>query len=149
MFAYSWATKHKFIKVLLGASFVALIVINFVNSPLKDNPNRQLHRAQEVSKEIIKLSNGEKFNFALIAPSNYEAGYRYFLDMYGAPVVDIDPLDTKNTIRQNLFVVCEDLPEKCDPTHSPKAEVAAFGWSKIDQQWSLYGVTIYKLVHTQ
>ena len=39
--------------------------------------------------------------------------------------------------------------ERCDPTHSPKAEVANFGWSKIDSDFEVDGVIIYKLIHSK
>ena len=134
----------------LGLVLVAgLIIANIFNSPLKSPPNMQLKRAQEVSKRVIELSEGKKINFALIAQSNYDTGYRYFLDLYKAKVVDIDPLDTKSTIQNYLFVVCEMPQEKCDPTHNPKAEVTNFGWTKIDGQWQEFGVTIYKLGHAR
>ena len=48
-------------------------------------------------------------------------------------------------ITEQLFVVCED--PLCDPTHSPKYEVAAFGMSKIDWMREVYGVKIYRLIH--
>ena len=95
------------------------------------------------------MSEGKRFNFALIADQNYEAGYRYFLNLNSANVVDIDPQNYDATIAENLFVVCEKVPEKCDPTHSPKAEVASFGWSKIEEEWKIYGTTVYKLSHTK
>jgi hypothetical protein len=38
---------------------------------------------------------------------------------------------------------------KCDPTHNSKAQVAAFGWSKIDQQWNIDGTILYRLVHSK
>ena len=38
---------------------------------------------------------------------------------------------------------------KCNPTNSPKAPVASFGWSKIDSEYEVDGVIIYKLSHTK
>ena len=67
----------------------------------------------------------------------------------GVPVIDIDPQLADETTAEQLFVVCELAKEKCDPTHSPKAEVANFGWSKIEEEWDISGVTLYQLVHTE
>ena len=46
-------------------------------------------------------------------------------------------------------MICELEIKKCDPTHNPKAEVANWGWSEIENQWNVEGVTIFKLAHTQ
>ncbi|MEK7526337.1 MAG: glycosyltransferase family 39 protein [Patescibacteria group bacterium] len=141
--------KNKYLKLLAGVFVLGLIVPSIINSPLKYPPNMQMKRAQVVSKKVIELANNEKFNFTLIAQSNYDTGYRYFLDLYKAKVTDIDPMDTKSTIQPYLFVVCEMPKEKCDPTHNPKAEVTSFGWSKIDGEWEEFGVTIFKLGHAR
>jgi 4-amino-4-deoxy-L-arabinose transferase-like glycosyltransferase len=144
-----WESKNKIIRVLPVLGFVILLVFDLLDSPIKGSPVRQLQRSQEVVQKVIEVSGGERYNFALIAERNYEAGYRYFMDVRGAKVVDIDPQNTKDTITDQLLVVCEMEKEKCDPTHNAKAEVAAFGWSKVESQWNVSGITLYKLVHTQ
>jgi hypothetical protein len=93
-------------------------------------------------------ASGNPFNFAVIAERNYEGAYRYFFNKDHANVLDINPQDTKNSIAPVLYVVCEMEPVKCDPTHNAKAEVANFGWSKIETQWTVSGTTVYKLVHS-
>ncbi|MFC1625700.1 ArnT family glycosyltransferase [Patescibacteria group bacterium] len=138
----------KFGKGLLGVGLLAIIGVNIYNSPLKGPPNMQLQRAQEVSQKIEEESKGKPFNLAVLAERNYEDGYQYFLEKDGYPVVDIDA-QTPESITDQLFAVCELPHEKCDPTHSPKAEVANFGWSKVINQWEVYGVQLYKLIHTQ
>lgn len=126
-----------------------LVALNLINNPIKYGPGRQLQRTEEVADEIIKLSADKPFNLAVIAERNYDDAYQYFLENKGAKMVDIDPQKFEETITEQLFVVCEMEPQKCDPTHSPKAEVAGFGWSAIEQQWSISGTTVYKLVHTR
>ena len=59
----------------------------------------------------------------------------------------IDPQNSRDTIKDQLFVVCELPIEKCDPTHNSKAEIANFGWSKIESYEQFEGVTIFKLIH--
>lgn len=135
-------------KVIISLAFVYLVYINIINSPLKDNPNRQMQRARDVAEKIGEESKGEPFNLAVLAETNYEDGYQYFLEKENFPVVDIDA-QVESSIQDQLFVVCEMIPEKCDPTHSPKTEVANFGWSKIEDSWEVDGVTIYKLVHSK
>lgn len=119
---------------------IALTVVNLQKNPLLRPPNNQLKRTQEVAKFIISKTAGEDFNFALLAQRNYDSAYQFYLDRYGHKPKMV-PFD----ITKQLFVVCED--PVCDPTHSPKYEVAAFGWSKVDWMQEFYGVKIYKLVH--
>lgn len=125
-----------------------LFVVNLYNNPLKYPPNRQLQRSIEVAQKIMDESNGNKFNLAVLAERNYEGAYQYFLEKENSPVVMIDPQRSDETITDQLFVVCEHTDvTKCDPTHNPKAEVANFGWTKIDKEWQVAGVTLYKLIH--
>lgn len=140
--------KILLVAVILFVAFISLV--DFQNSPLRSAPNRQLERAKIVSKKVGEIANGEKFNFALIADSNYDSGYRYFLDLDNTKVVDINPQNTKDTITNQLIVVCERIKEKCDPTTNPKTEIAAWGWSKVVAVYDdVFGVTIYKLAHTR
>lgn len=138
----------KFGKGLLAGGLLALVGVNLYNSPLRTPPGNQMQRSIDVAKKIEQESGGKQFNLAVLAERNYEDGYQYFLEKDGYPVVDIDA-QKPDTITNQLFAVCELPKEKCDPTHSPKAEVANFGWSKIGGQWEVSGVIIYKLVHTK
>lgn len=124
------------------------LIINLYNNPLRFNPNKQLARSQNVTKKILIEDSDKPFDLAVIAERNYEDGYRYFLELSGATVLHADRWD-QETIVDQLFVVCEMEEKKCDPTHSPKAEVANFGMSKIDMKWEVDGVIIYKLSHTK
>lgn len=138
----------KLIKLPVILIFLVLLVINLSQNPFRLEPNRQLKRAQDVAKEILNLDSGKKFNLAVLAQTNYEDGYRYFLELWGGKVLHADRWDP-STISDQLFVVCEYSEDKCDPTHSPKAEVANFGMTKIDGQWNIDGVIIYRLTHTK
>jgi 4-amino-4-deoxy-L-arabinose transferase-like glycosyltransferase len=127
--------------------FLALAsYFNFRDSPLKYAPNYQMKKVQEVDQKIVQESASESFNFALIAKQNYEAGYEYFLEAWKTPLVRIDPQKAKETITDQLFVVCED--PVCEPINHPKAEIANFGWSMIDKTWEFpWGVKLFKLIH--
>jgi 4-amino-4-deoxy-L-arabinose transferase-like glycosyltransferase len=136
-------------KIFAVTGTLLLIIVNFTNNPLRYPPNKQMERATTVARLIQEEAKGKNFNFAVIAESNYEDGYKYFLERSNAPVIDIDAQKLDKTITDQLFVVCEMPEDKCDPTHNAKAEVANFGWSKIDGEWKISGVTIYRLVHTK
>ena len=141
--------NNKFFASPLVFGLLLLLVANIADNPLKYPPNRQLERGQIVTDKIIEESAGDRFNLAVLAERNYDDGYQYFLELKGVPVIDIDPQIADETITKQLFVVCELPKEKCDPTHSPKAEVANFGWSKIEEEWELSGVTLFRLVHSR
>lgn len=131
--------KGKLVTVFLVILVVILTVLNLQKNPNLISPNRQLQRTQEVSKFILGKSQGQDFNFALLSQNNYDAAYQFYLDLYGNKPKMV-PFDKTN----QLFVVCED--QVCDPTHSPKYEVAAFGMSKIEWLENYAGVKVYKLL---
>jgi 4-amino-4-deoxy-L-arabinose transferase-like glycosyltransferase len=135
-------------QVFLILSISALLYFSILENPLRFSPNRQLQRSENVAQKILDESGGAPFNLAVLAERNYEDGYRYFLEAGGAKVMHADTWDD-STISDQLFVVCEMEKDKCDPTHSPKAEVANFGMTRIDMQWEVDGVIIYKLLHSQ
>lgn len=141
--------KKIFIYFILFLFFIYLFFINLKNNHLQYPPNRQLQRSMAVTKEIENESLGQEFNLAVIAERNYEGAYQYFLEKDNAPIVMIDPQISGQTIKSQLFVVCEMPPNKCDPTHNPKAGIANFGWSKIESQKEINGVILYKLVHSR
>ncbi len=140
--------KGKVGKLVALVIIGVLVWVNLSANPLRFSPNMQLARAINVAKKIEEESAGREFNLAVLAERNYEDGYQYFLVKDNFLVIDIDA-QRPETITNQLFVVCELPSAKCDPTHSPKAEVANFGWSKIDGQWEVMGVTIYRLEHTK
>lgn len=136
------------LKILTSAWIIMLVGAYIANSPLRSAPNYQMRRAVEVSKIIRNDVADAKFNLAVIAVQNYEDGYQYFLEKDGANVTDIDAQRLTETVGQSLYVVCEIPQDLCDPTHSPKTQVANFGWSKIDKKWEVAGVSIFKLIHS-
>jgi len=140
-----YETKYKFVTLLI---FGFLVILNLLFNPFRYGPNNQMQRAKNVSEKVLQVAGGRPFNLAVLAERNYEDGYRYFMDVADATVLHADRWD-KATIADTLMVICEKPEKDCDPTHSPKAEVANFGWSTISEQWTVDGVIIYKLVHSK
>jgi len=136
-----------FSQLLVVVSLVGLVVLAVSESPLRYPPNNQLGRTKEVARFIIEQAQKKPFNLALIAERNYQDAYAYFMELWGTPATKIDPLRAEETITDQLFVICEKLP--CQPINHPLAEIANFGWAKIDQKWKINGVEIYRLIHTQ
>jgi 4-amino-4-deoxy-L-arabinose transferase-like glycosyltransferase len=120
--------------------FLVLVVVNLQKNPLNLTPNRQLQRTQEVSKFVINEAGGKPFNFALLAKSNYDAAYQFYMDEYGHKPAQL-PFEKTD----QLIVVCED--KECSPVGNAKFEIAAFGWTMIEWQKEVDGVKVYKLVH--
>ncbi len=141
--------RKKYLGALLAVPVViSLGYVNFLDMWFWKAPGKQLQRSINVAEKMIEISDGEKFNMATIAERNYEGAYQYFLEKEGANFVMIDPQREKETVAKQLFVVCEMPREKCDPTTNPKAGIANFGWSKIDMEWQVSGVTLFRLVHS-
>ncbi|MFV1917672.1 MAG: hypothetical protein ACC618_04310, partial [Patescibacteria group bacterium] len=147
---------EKFVEVGKEAGIIAvslvvlsLVFVNLQNNPLQYAPNRQLQKTKEVAKEVIRFSDGEPFNFAVIAERNYEGAYMYFLEMWGAPafIPIADKLD--ETLTDQLFVVCEVKGEKCNPETNERPELTNFGWRKVVASWDVGDTTVHKLIHSQ
>lgn len=148
VFCWENSTKkyaRKAIQVLSIVFYLGLVTLSLRDFPLKYPPNKQLERTDKIAKFIIEKSNDRPFNLALIAKNNYDDAYTYLLEINGHPSVRINAQDTKNTITDQLFVICEELP--CQPINHPKAEIAMFGWVKIEQKWETNGTEVYKLIH--
>lgn len=139
-----WDWK-KFSKLIVLICLGGLIFLSLKECHLRCPPNNQLVRTQKIARFIINKAEGKPFNLALIAERNYDDAYAYFMEIWGKPPVRIEPLQAQATITEQLFVICEQLP--CQPINHPKAEIAMFGWAKIDQRWEIEGVEVYRLIH--
>ena len=139
---------HHFWRYFSWILVLAIIILNLLENPLKYPPNDQMAKVEEIDQKIITEAGNQSYNFALIAKQNYEAGYEYFLELWGKPPVQIDPQKFEQTISDQLFVVCED--PVCEPVTNSKAGIANFGWSKVEEEWNFpWGVKLFKLVHTK
>lgn len=133
--------KLKKLKILIIPFFLTLLIVMTINSPIRYPPNNQMAHIREISGFIAQESTGQPFNLALIAKRNYDAGYRYFLQLNRAPYFTIH-----QKLADQLFVICEE--PVCEPINNPLWEIAAFGWAKVDQQWEFpWGVKVFKLIH--
>ena len=136
---------RKFGRIISVTIFMVLVIFSLQEIPLKYAPSFQMSRTAEIDQKIVAETKGEPFNLSLIAKQNYDAGYRYFLEKWGKKAIEIDPQRAEETITEQLFVVCEE--KECQPTSHPQAEIANFGWSKIEQEWTLpWRTKLFKLV---
>jgi len=128
------------------------VYLSLINSPLQYPPNRQYQNTQKVAMEIQKEAGQYPFNLALISKNNYDASYRYILSRSNAKYLPIRNEETGNLqLTEQLFVICEiqNAPNECNPINHPLAEIANFGWAKIDQTWNIAGVIVFRLVHAK
>lgn len=123
------------------ALFSWLVYLNIVNSPVRQQPNRQLARTEAIVDLIIKESAGKPFNFGLIAKQNYDESYRYFLENKKANMIRGEV-----TVTDQLFVVCEN-GDACQPEGNPAYQVAIFGIAKTVNEWRVDSIRVYRLVH--
>lgn len=129
-------------KVIFILLLIPLTFFSLIENPLRWPAPMQLATTISIDNSIISASGGRPFNFALLAKMNYDPGYRYLLAQKNAPVVLL-----QNMITDQLFVVCEPFQIECQPINNPEWSVAAFGWAKIESQWEINGIKVFKLVH--
>ncbi len=134
-------SKYKYFGYIL---LFTIACYSIIENPFRYPANHQLATVTKISDLIVDNSEGKQFNFALLAKQNYDPPYRYVLTNKKAKIVNLP-----NILADQLFVVCEPFQIDCNPINNPEWSIAAFGWAKIDQQWQVDGINIYKLVHIQ
>ncbi len=132
----------KFFRPFLVLLLTSSIYLSFIQNPLHFPAPNQLANTRQISSLILDQSKGLPFNLALLAKNNYDPPYRYFLDLYNAPLYHL-----KDQKTDQLFVICEPNPElDCNPEGNPLWDIAAFGIAKVESTWHTNGVVIYKMV---
>lgn len=139
LFGYFVSRLPHYISLLVT---LGLILLSISQNPFRWSPPHQLATTREITAKIIAESSGQPFNFALLAKMNYDPGYRYFFAENKAPVALL-----QDKLTEQLFVVCEPFQIDCQPINNPEWGIAAFGWAKIDQQWEINGIKIFRLIH--
>ncbi len=139
-FVLSLGWKKLPLRILSIIIFIIIFGLNLKEVNVFNAGQNQLGRTQSIARSIIEESNNRPFNFSLIAERNYDSAYQYFLELWGHK-----PAQTDFLITDQLLVVCED--PACQPINNPKWEIASFGWAKIDKEWQVQGVKLFKLVH--
>lgn len=130
-------------KVLGSLLLIVFVYFSLLQNPFRWSPPRQLQTTEAITSSIVQSSRGKPFNFALLAKMNYDPGYLYFLTANKLS----NYFHLRDKITDQLFVVCEPFQIDCTPINNPEWGIAAFGWAKIDQEWEINGIKIFKLVH--
>ncbi|OGG00522.1 hypothetical protein A2Y99_03740 [Candidatus Gottesmanbacteria bacterium RBG_13_37_7] len=141
-------------KFLPYGKIISIIVLLFViyfnlsHSPLKIPPSNLLKNTEIISKFVFEKTEGQSFNFALIAGKNSDHAYRYFLEIWGNPPTLIENPQNdpeRKTVKQRLFVVCEE--KVCEPLGHPLWEIAGFGRAEVEYEWRVETAKVYQLRH--
>jgi 4-amino-4-deoxy-L-arabinose transferase-like glycosyltransferase len=135
-------SRFKLSRPLVWIAIIFLIAKAILTSHFFQSPNRQISTSQQIVDSIIADSGSNPFNLALLAKQNYDSSYRYLFSLKNAPVKD-----AHDQITQQLYVICEPWQIDCQPINNPQWEVASFGWAKIDKQWEINGITVFRLIH--
>jgi 4-amino-4-deoxy-L-arabinose transferase-like glycosyltransferase len=129
-------------RILAIPLIISLTIFSILQNPFRWTAPKQLATTIQIDQSVLSKSNQQPFNFSLLAKQNYDQPYRYFFYQWHSPVVTLD-----QQITDQLFVVCEPFQIDCNPINNPEWSVAAFGWAKIDSQWEINGIKIFRLVH--
>jgi 4-amino-4-deoxy-L-arabinose transferase-like glycosyltransferase len=130
-------------KIISLPLFLLLIFLSISQNPFLFSPPRQLQTVNTITDSIIEKSQSDTFNLALLAKQNYDPPYRYSLFEKNAPLFDLH-----DQLTEQLFVICEPHPDiDCQPINNPEWGIAAFGWAKIDQEWQVNGIKVFRLIH--
>ena len=128
---------------LIGVPLLIFVIyFSLNNNPFNFPANHQMATVQKITSSIIEKSNNQNYNFALLAKQNYEPPYTYFLTQKDETKL----VSLHQEITDQLFVVCEPFQIDCNPINNPEWAIAAFGWAKIDSEWEIDGIKIFKLV---
>lgn len=121
---------------------LTVIYFSVINNPFRWQPNHQLATVQQITQSIIQKSDGKNYNFSLLAKQNYDPPYRYYLTQTDESKL----VNLQNQVTDQLFVVCEPFQIDCNPINNPEWSIAAFGWAKIDSEWEINGIKVFKLI---
>lgn len=134
-------------KWVSALAIAAIFIVQLQNTPIAKEPNRLKFQAQEIAMFILGKTQGQPYNFALMATGNSDHAYRYFLEIYGHPPVTIENESNdpeRQTVTDQLFVVCEE--EVCQPLGHPLWEIAGYGRAEISDEWNVGLFKIFRLV---
>lgn len=145
VFSY-WSDKNLY-NISLLLTLAIIFSYNIKHSPLAIEPNNLIRNTQEISRSVFDLAENKPYNFALIAGRNSDHAYRYFLEIWGEPPVEIanpvvDPM--RKTVTSQLLVVCEE--KICQPLGHPLWQIAGFGRAEIVGEWQVSTAKVFKLI---
>ena len=134
-------------KYMITGGLLILSFFAYSHSPLKIPPNNLMGNTKQISKFVFDHTQGNKYNFALIAGKNSDHAYRYFLEVWGRKPTEIENPEKdpeRKTVEDQLLVVCEE--KVCQPLGHPLWEIAGFGRAEIVDEWPVSTAKVFRLV---
>lgn len=128
---------------------VVLIYFEFKGLYFWQPPNKMLDQTKEIANTVIKLSENQPYNLALVADTNSDHAYRYFLEIWNKNPVTIENPQVdpqRDSVTKQLIVICE--RKNCQLYGNSLWEIAGFGQAQlVEEKAGPAGINIYKLVH--
>lgn len=137
--------SKKRLTVVFSTAIFLIMFATFVSKGFYTIPsNKLIDQTEQIAGVITQKSEGDSYNFALIAKGNSDHAYRYFLEN-----MTPKPLKLEENVTGQLIILCEDIP--CAPLGNPLWEIAGFGRAEIDGEWDLpkFGFKVIRLKHHQ
>lgn len=135
-------SKYKILLPLVIFMIIIPIYLSLKYNTFASPPLNQVETTKKITSLISKEANSRPFNLALIAKNNYDPPYRYFLELDNQPLYTLKQKKT-----DQLFVICQPNPDiNCFPEGNPLWDIAAFGVAKVENNWQINGINIYKMV---
>jgi len=131
-------------KIMLSGFTGMASLFLVLRAPAWEEGSKLIDQTERISNQVIELSEGKPYNFALITEGNSDHAYRFFLEINKA-----EPTLLEDKVTEQLLIVCEKWPEEnCAPLGNPLWEIAGFGRSEIVDQVEVYpNTTIYRMEH--
>jgi len=137
-------TRNKIFFLAFSSLTLITFGLNLRDSPAFGMANGQVENTKKNVRILLEKTEGEPFNFALIANGNSDHAYRYFMEIWGRKPVELTH-DLKSVTEQ-LMVICE--ARDCQPLGHSLWDIAGFDRAEIVGEWKTPdGKKIYKLVH--
>jgi 4-amino-4-deoxy-L-arabinose transferase-like glycosyltransferase len=148
-FAYFWS-KGVVQKTVMSIVLLIMAGLLVWQLPLLQTPNKQVDQTVRIVNFVLEKADNKPFNFAIVSGNNSDHAYIYFMKIKGKEPIEIKDYDhdpQRDSVTDQLFVVCESLP--CFPLKDYVWKIAFFGKATIAGHWKVAPVEVYKLTHYQ
>ena len=135
LLAQVYAKKKRRILAVIVFLGLSIFLIQRSTQLALAKPLPNIRAVKELVTFIKEQSQGEPFNFALLAENNYDGAYQYFFNLWNISA-------KYNEATGQLFVICEG-EKRCQPQGNAKWEIAVFevaydGQVEIEKEWQFY-----------
>lgn len=138
----SFLFNSLFEKIVILVFLVSFVFLNNQKySFLYFKGGNQIKHSQKIAQFLKEKIKNKPYNIATWPVDFTEDNYLYFLELYGLKPANRQKIEITN----QMFVLCNKEP--CQIINSPSWNISMFGKAKIEDQWTVDNVKIYKLIH--